>query len=1241
MSDNKTVHVFLSHNSIDKPQVEQMAHRLRAAGIKVWLDKWNLIPGDPWQEGIEEALDECDCCLVFVGKEGIGPWQNAEMRAAIDDQVSDRRMRVIPVLLPDAERGDPSKLPTFLRRNTWVEFRYALDEPETFTRLVAGIKQEKPPIEGKLVNSENPYRGLQVFDIEHSRFFFGRSVVVDWLLDEIRPSESRDSRARFKDNRFLAIIGASGSGKSSVARAGLMAALKNGQLPGSENWPQVIVKPGEKPLQSLALSIISHPDLPSYCRIDLPALVAKFDEQPLQLHYLALEWLKGNEQQRLVILADQFEEVFTLCQDDAERRAFLDNLLSAAHESTGQVIVVLTLRADFYPNLTPYEQLSRDVESHQYLLNPLSEAELREAVVMPAQLSGAEMETLLVDDLVKDTLEQPGSLPLLQFALSRLWEQCSGRVLRLKEYRELGGLTGALEQRANGIYGNLSSEDQEQCRLVFRRLVQPGEGTTDTRRRARLDEFSEDQQRIVRLMADERLLTTQREEGDAFVEVAHEALIGGWSRLKSWVNDDRVSIQTQHLVSSAANEWESKGKKVGGLLPEARLLDAEKWVGDYPEQATDLEQAFVTSEGRVVRRQRNRVKWFAGVMAVVAVGMVVLAWLLLERSNELVLETQRANRAQEQTALVLAKEEVARKETVLALEKEEIARKEAERSAKIAEEQTKNAKSSEQRALLAKAEVESREREVKYALSREFFEKSKRALGFGENAQENKNYLVSRNEYKKAWIYALRAIVLSDPLGRISEEKDYIAKVFDIPDRSLSPLLFFKYLDKNKKYYELKKVDNFIFLCAEGFFEKRNFNSLELVDKQDFDCNKKRLSFSDDGRSYVIESDEKFFLYDALSGSLNKVFETSTESNENYPVHINHMELNNDLVLFVEAHGRRYVWDAGQGIDIFSSHSFSDFPGEFADQISLSPYGEDTAYSFSSGGSFGEHFVIIKLKNADSSHSYLQFNKHKANISSIAFSPNGEYLASAGKDYKLYLIDLKDKGDSEEVSFREMDTKIIGGPSSDIKFSDDGILIAALNKENNELYIWDSTTGVITNSFVFTKEIGDVFFIKGTRKLLISFLKEKVLIGFAIIEGVGFIEKNIHFKENIIEEINYKTEQEITEYMFGFEMTNIISMRGAPGYEEEEIERQNRNIASGLELYNNFDPKEILAALEFIWGVETNEPVMNFNSIPSSEISKYQELLDMPKPGETKLQQLVRWLEDQKAYRKTPAGVPQ
>jgi TIR domain len=185
-------HVFLSHSSADKPAVEELAHRLAKEGVQAWLDKWNLIPGAPWQPAIEKALAESETCAVFVGPSGVGPWQNEEMRAAIDQRVRDsgRRYRVIPVLLPGAERAERSSLPTFLAATTWVEFRDALDDADAFHRLVCGIRGVEPgPGPGQAIyEGQCPYRGLRVFDVGDAAFFFGREALVQWLLNEVRPA---------------------------------------------------------------------------------------------------------------------------------------------------------------------------------------------------------------------------------------------------------------------------------------------------------------------------------------------------------------------------------------------------------------------------------------------------------------------------------------------------------------------------------------------------------------------------------------------------------------------------------------------------------------------------------------------------------------------------------------------------------------------------------------------------------------------------------------------------------------------------------------------------------------------------------------------------------------------------------------------------------------------------------------------------------------------------------------------
>src|SRR5258707_12341026 len=296
-------HVFLSHSSADKPAVEELARRLAQQGIQAWLDKWHLIPGDPWQPAIEKALAESETCAVFVGPSGVGPWQNEEMRAAIDRRVRDsnRAFRVIPVLLPGAERAERSSLPTFLVATTWVEFRSSLDEEEVLHRLVCGIRGVEPgPGPGQAIyEGQCPYRGLRVFDVDDAPFFFGREALVQWLLNELRPATEGQPV-----NRFLAIVGASGSGKSSVARAGLAAALKHDAIPGSANWPVAIFRPGLDPLESLAVALSRAVNVGQGASA-LAELIAEFQKNEKTLHLIARQSLPENAPDiRLVVVVD-------------------------------------------------------------------------------------------------------------------------------------------------------------------------------------------------------------------------------------------------------------------------------------------------------------------------------------------------------------------------------------------------------------------------------------------------------------------------------------------------------------------------------------------------------------------------------------------------------------------------------------------------------------------------------------------------------------------------------------------------------------------------------------------------------------------------------------------------------------------------------------------------------------------------------------------------------------------------
>jgi hypothetical protein len=649
-------HVFLSHSSADKPAVEELARRLAKEGIQAWLDKWNLIPGDPWQPALEKALADSETCAVFVGPSGFGPWQNEEMRAAIDRRVRDsgRRFRVIPVLLPGAERAERSSLPTFLVATTWVEFRDSLDDQYAFHRLMCGIQGIEPGAgPGQAIyEGQCPYRGLRVFDVDDTAFFFGREALVQWLLNELRPATEGQ-----QVNRFLAIVGSSGSGKSSVARAGLVAALKRDAIPSSSRWPVAICRPGPDPIESLAVALSKAVNI-SQGASALTDLIAEFQKNEKILHLIARQSLPDNAPDvRLVVFVDQFEEIFTLCDKDELRHALVTNLLYAAKVAQGQTLVILTMRADFYGKCAANVELAAAMSDHNFLVGPMTDDELRRAIERPTQLVGCEFDAGLVDLLVQDVRHQPGALPLLQHALLELWNKREGRRLTVEAYQEIGKLEGALQRRADDTLKAFSQDERELCRRTFLRLTQPGEGTEDTKRRASMQELlswsgqSAAEEQIIQRLADASLLTTEGDpsQKDAFVEVAHEALIKNWPQLRTWIDADRAGLHTRTRLTEAARDWKNSDRDPAYLYSGGRLLIAEEWAGSHAGELSSDEAEFLrysreTQEQRqadelAAAKLRRRAIAAAGA-AVAAVILVIILSVMWRRSESATAEAK-------------------------------------------------------------------------------------------------------------------------------------------------------------------------------------------------------------------------------------------------------------------------------------------------------------------------------------------------------------------------------------------------------------------------------------------------------------------------------------------------------------------------------------------------------------------------------------------------------------------------
>lgn len=456
-------------------------------------------------------------------------------------------------------------------------YRLGQEPPE------AGLAEFDPELAPELSDELCPYVGLDAFGEGDSAHFFGRQRLIAVLVE------------RLQSERLLAVIGPSGSGKSSLVRAGLLPALRGGALPGggalksSADWtylPPLV--PGSRPLEGLAR--LAGGEAEEY-RASPTALAGRLAQLP------------GGQG---LLVVDQFEEVFTLCSDPADRAAFVNNLLEAARDQGTAFRVVLTMRADFESMVQTLPDFQPHFERSVVRMTPLNANELREAIVAPADLIGLKFDPGLVDALLNDILGEPAALPLLQFTLLKLWERRARNRVTWEAYRELGGAAQALAHCADEFYEKLIPQERVTVRRIFLRLVRPGEGLEVTSRRIRRGDLytrSEaatwidaalDKLLAVRLL---RLTRGETPEDDQ-VEVAHEALVRNWPTLIAWLDEDRRQLRERQRLTSAAERWQAREQDPSLLLRGADLTEALRL-----EDLSKLEAAFVQASTAALERE--------------------------------------------------------------------------------------------------------------------------------------------------------------------------------------------------------------------------------------------------------------------------------------------------------------------------------------------------------------------------------------------------------------------------------------------------------------------------------------------------------------------------------------------------------------------------------------------------------------------------------------------------------------
>jgi len=528
----------------------------------------------------------------------------------------------LPLLAENGGKATPTPLDIVIGRATAKEpterypdilamltdLRRALAPDAVPTDLLVASEDHTPPHVAAMLtlpDLENPFKGLHPFNEADADNFFGRQTLVQTLLERL--AEDTDLAP------FLAVFGPSGSGKSSVVRAGLIPALRRGGLPNTDQWFITEMRPGSHPLDELETALLRVAvNPPDTLRQQLQA-----DERGLLRAVNRI--LPADETTDLLLVVDQFEELFTLTVDESARMHFLNALVAAVLEPRSRLRVVITLRADFIDRPLQYVDFGDLLRQRTEFVLPLTPDELEQAIVGPTRRAGLTLEAGLTPAIIGDIGAQPGMLPLLQYALTELFERRDGRRLTMSGYQQGGGVTGALARRADDLFGGLPDSDRQAARRLFLRLVTVSEGTEDTRRRVPLSDVSANgagpdaTERVIDLFGKHRLLTFDRDPitRGPTVEVAHEALIREWGRLREWLDEDREFLLWGQRLRAALHQWDASGQDDGALLRGSLLTEAETWLARREPYLTEAERDFIRAgtawrERRAAEREAQR-----------------------------------------------------------------------------------------------------------------------------------------------------------------------------------------------------------------------------------------------------------------------------------------------------------------------------------------------------------------------------------------------------------------------------------------------------------------------------------------------------------------------------------------------------------------------------------------------------------------------------------------------------------
>ena len=831
-----------------------------------------------------------------------------------------------------------------------------------FLELAQSARQEDAPAPGIA-----PYKGLLFFDELDSELFFGREALTAHLAGHVM------DLAMDASSRFLAVVGASGSGKSSLVRAGLAVALTRA------GWEACVFTPTASPLRILEANLNPGRTKPA---------------------------------ERVLILVDQFEEVFTLCHDEIERIAFIENLLSSAQDRSKKITVVIALRADFYSHCAQYPLLRQAVAAEQEYIGQMTAEELRRAIEEPAKRGGWAFEPGLVDVLLNDIGAQgtsepePGALPLLSHALLATWEHRRGRTFTLDGYHASGGVRGAIAETAESVFNDqLNQTQQELARDVFLRLTELGEGTEDTRRRAALNELVRQSAEATQLravlntLAEARLITLNEDSA----EVAHEALIREWERLHEWLTQDREGLLLHRHLTESAHEWETRGQDTAELYRGARLAQAREWASANEERLNASERSFLAASidqedhdalEREAQRQRE-----------------------LEAAHELAETQSRAAKQLRRRAVFLTGS------LALAVILAGIALFFGNQANQNATTAQQNAISAQQNAEEADANAKQAESEQRIATSREL---AAAALSNLDDDPERSILLALQAESTADTLQAENALHRSILASRVMLVLQHEAEVWSVTFSPDGKRIATASQDKTAKVWDAATGE--LLLTLTGHTESVN-----------------GIVYSPDGKRIATSSDDHTAkVWDAATGE--ELLTLSGHTDWVYRI-----AFNPDGTRLATASNDKTakVWDAGTGEELltFSGH------GDIVFDVAFSPDGKRLATSSWDGN---ENDGNVRVWDAISGMELFTLPvENGGGLRGVAFSPDGTRVAVTS--YNLPGGKMWDAGTGEVLlsAFPDYRDSVL-----DIAFSLDGKL-AAIGGLDAKAKVWDPMTGQI------------------------------------------------------------------------------------------------------------------------------------------------------------------------------------